>query len=335
MLSNDRPPSIWDTHGISGKRFCKSNGVFFSTSSASDQSLEFWYVRTYITACDEWKPNSSSGSEMPVRTRQPEIHSTLVREDSQRIMEQTKQRLQISDPHFDKYTTSATFACWKIRFKTEVCTCSHFPTEAMQWIKEVEMVESVDDLNSSCSVRGIRMPDFEVLDAKNLLQHWTEEQKSPKRGPLPSWKDRSLTSSTSTSGSLEPTVLSTIMPTYLQLFFEMMIFRNSIRNGTEFSCQWRKSHLMTSWKDCTNQRKRESEKLKTVLELYNMEIHQKKAEPDYHRLKTMLKRSIVQNLRIKNFWSQKRKLWEKRRGQESKGKTAWTKKSRRLLAVES
>ena len=45
---------------------------------------------------------------------------------------------------------------------------------------------------------------------------------------------------------------------------------------------------------------RESEKLKTVLELYNLEI-QKKAGPDYHRLKTMVKRSIEQNLRIKNF----------------------------------
>ena len=30
---------------------------------------------------------------------------------------------------------------------------------------------------------------------------------------------------------------------------------------------------------------RESEKLKTVLELYNMEIHQKKVGPHYHRLK--------------------------------------------------
>ena len=46
---------------------------------------------------------------------------------------------------------------------------------------------------------------------------------------------------------------------------------------------------------------RESEKLTTVLELYNMEIHQKKAGPDYHRLKTMVKRSIEQNLRMKNF----------------------------------
>ena len=48
-------------------------------------------------------------------------------------------------------------------------------------------------------------------------------------------------------------------------------------------------------------RLRESEKLKTLLELYNMEIHQKKVGPDYHRLKTMVKRSIEQNLRIKIF----------------------------------
>ena len=37
---------------------------------------------------------------------------------------------------------------------------------------------------------------------------------------------------------------------------------------------------------------REAQKLKTVLELYSMEIHQKRAGPDYRRLKTMVKRSI-------------------------------------------
>ena len=36
----------------------------------------------------------------------------------------------------------------------------------MLWIKEVEMVESVDDLRSSSSIRGISMPNFEVLDAR-------------------------------------------------------------------------------------------------------------------------------------------------------------------------
>ena len=46
---------------------------------------------------------------------------------------------------------------------------------------------------------------------------------------------------------------------------------------------------------------RESDKLKTVLELYDLETHQKKLGPDYQRLKTMVKRSIEQNLRNKNF----------------------------------
>ena len=97
--------------------------------------------------------------------RQPKIQSSSVEGDPSKNYGADQQRLQISDLHFDKFSTPATFACWKIRFKTS-STCSQFHTEAMLWIKEVEMVDSVDDLKSSCSVRGIRMPDFEVLDAK-------------------------------------------------------------------------------------------------------------------------------------------------------------------------
>ena len=48
---------------------------------------------------------------------------------------------------------------------------------------------------------------------------------------------------------------------------------------------------------------RASEKLKTVLELYDLETHQKKLGPDCHRLKTVVKRSIEQELRNKNFGS--------------------------------
>ena len=80
--------------------------------------------------------------------------------DSSKNYGADQQRLQILDLHFDKFPTPATFACWKIRFKTEVCTCSQFPTEAMQWIKEVELVDSVDDLRSSSSIRGISNAEF-------------------------------------------------------------------------------------------------------------------------------------------------------------------------------
>ena len=63
---------------------------------------------------------------------------------------------------------------------------------------------------------------------------------------------------------------------------------------------------------------RESEKLKTVLELYDLEIHQKKLGPDYHRFKTMVKRSIEQDIRSENFGARSGNYEKKRRGQESR-----------------
>ena len=77
-----------------------------------------------------------------------------------------QQRLQISDLHFDKFPTPATFACWKIMFKTEVCTFSQFATETMQWIKEVEFVESLDELRTPSFIRGNSNARFEKLDAR-------------------------------------------------------------------------------------------------------------------------------------------------------------------------
>ena len=41
LSRNDKPPDIWDTHGISGNVFCKSTGVFFITLSITIQSLDF------------------------------------------------------------------------------------------------------------------------------------------------------------------------------------------------------------------------------------------------------------------------------------------------------
>ena len=46
---------------------------------------------------------------------------------------------------------------------------------------------------------------------------------------------------------------------------------------------------------------RESAKLKTVVELSDLDTHQKKLGPDYHRLKAMVKRSIEQEIRNKDF----------------------------------
>ena len=233
--------------------------------------------------------------------------------DSSKNYGADQQRLQISDLHFDKFPSPATFACWKIRFKTKVCTCSQFPTEAMQWIKEVELVDSVDELRSSSSTRGISMPNFEVLDARiasalNKIIHNShfkrrvslEEQKAQKqdrflRGRQIAYLIYDHFRVTGTHDSVE---------NYTDLF--TIVLRND--DIQEFDSKWDGILLFMTkippddiLEGLYSLRMRASEKLKTVLELYDLEIHQKKLGPDYHRLKTMVKRSIEQDIRNKNF----------------------------------
>ena len=120
---------------VIGKHFCKSNSVFFSTLS------------------QESDPHVMSESKAPVQDQRcqsgPSARNSVIPSEGGFSKNYgADQRLQISDPHFDKFTTPATFACWKLRIKT-VCTCSQFPTEIVLWIKEVEMVETVNNLKSS------------------------------------------------------------------------------------------------------------------------------------------------------------------------------------------
>ena len=65
-----------------------------------------------------------------------------------------------------KFFDPQSFPVWKIRFKNQATTCSDFPSDAMLWIKEVEMVDSLDELKTSRSVCGKNFPNFEMLDAK-------------------------------------------------------------------------------------------------------------------------------------------------------------------------
>ena len=77
-----------------------------------------------------------------------------------------QRRQQKSELQFDKFPNPQSFFVWKFRFKSQATTCSDFPSEAMLWIKEVEMVDSLDELDTSRSVYGKDFPNFEMLDAK-------------------------------------------------------------------------------------------------------------------------------------------------------------------------
>ena len=314
---NEGPPIIWDTHGISGNVL--EIHMLPLQSAPYPQELNPWWA----TIEEPLHSSTVEKSERPEQNQdlrcqsRPSARDSVIFSggDSSKNYGADQQRLQISDLHFDKFPTPATFACWKIRFKTEVCTCSQFPTEAMQWIKEVELVDSVDESRSSSSTRGISMPNFEVLDARiasalNKIIHNSqfkrrislEEQKAQK-------EDRFLRSRQIAYliyDHFRVTGTHDCVENYTDLF--TIVLRND--DIQEFDSKW-DGILLSMTKIPPDEileglyklRIRESEKLKTVLELYDLETHQKKLGPDYHRLKTMVKRSIEQDIRNKNFGS--------------------------------
>ena len=139
----DGPPSIWDTHGISGNVFVNPAA---SSSAPYPQELNPW--SSHMSEPIHSSPAGKNENQTPVQDQRcqsgPSAKKSFIpgEGDSSKNYGADQQRLHISDLHFGKFSTPATFACWKIRVKTEVCTCSQFPTEAMLWIKEVEMVDS-------------------------------------------------------------------------------------------------------------------------------------------------------------------------------------------------
>ena len=177
MLSrNDKPPDIWNTNGISGN---VSVNPPASSSSPYPPGQAFNPWISNVT--EDKSPHVTSERQNPDTILDPRCQSGPSAGNSFDPKEgrcskdygADQQRLQISELHFDKFPNPATFACWKIRFKTEECTCSQFPTEARLWIKEVEVFESVDDLKSSRSIRGTPGPYFELLDAR-IASAWNK-----------------------------------------------------------------------------------------------------------------------------------------------------------------
>ena len=135
----DGPPNIWDTSGISGNVFAHPQA---SSSAPYPQELNSPWKKTME---EPLHMSTAEKSGRPERNQDLRCQSGPSAKDSvifsggdySKNYGADQQRLQISDLHFDKFPSPATFACWKIRFKTEVCTCSQFPTEALHWIKEV------------------------------------------------------------------------------------------------------------------------------------------------------------------------------------------------------
>ena len=118
---NNKPPDIWDTHGISGNVFANPPA---SSSSLYPGGFNPWISKV----TEDTSPHVTSERQNPDTALDPRCQSGPSARNSFDTEEgrfskdygADQQRLQISDLHFDKFPTPTTLACWKIRFKTEV-----------------------------------------------------------------------------------------------------------------------------------------------------------------------------------------------------------------------
>ena len=175
------------------------------------------------------------------------------------------QRLQISDLHFDKFPNPATFACWKIwgmyllyvlahNFLRKLCCGSKKWRWLIQWMNW--------DLRHLLVEFQCRILKYSM---RGLLQHWTKSSIIPSSKGESVWRNKKTQKGdrflrgrqiayliydhfrvTGTDDSVE---------NYTDLF--TIALRND--DIQEFDSKWdgillsmTQSHLMTSWKDCTN-----------------------------------------------------------------------------------
>ena len=158
----------------------------------------------------------------------------------------------------------------------------------MQWIKEVEMVDSVDDLESSSSIRGISMPNFEVLDARigsalNKIIHNSHFKRKVSLEEMKAQKEDRFLRGRQIAFLIYEYFRVTGANDSVENYADLLSICPRNDDIQEFDSKWDGILLpMTKippddiLEGLYKLRIRESEKLKTVLDLYDLEIHQKK-----------------------------------------------------------
>ena len=127
--------------------------AFFANPTASSSAPKPQELNPWSSNVSEQhtSPHAMSESQTPIQDQRCQSGLSArnsvvpIEGDCSKNYGADQQPLQISDLHFDKFPTPTMFACWKIRFKIEVCTCSQFRSDAMLWIKAVELVYSVEN----------------------------------------------------------------------------------------------------------------------------------------------------------------------------------------------
>ena len=193
----------------------------------------------------------------------------------------------------------STFTYWQTKFKTEVCSDSGHPAEAMPWSEGVEMANSVGDPKRAPSFFGRIYPNFETFDARisrirnSRKKVHLEEQTAQK-------EDRFLRCRQITFMIYEYFRVTGTHESILN-FSDLLSVTLRGDHVKGFDTRW--DEVLLSTQDAPsdsilesffNVRIRESDQLKTVLALYDQDVERKNMPQTFQRLKTMVEQFLIE-----------------------------------------
>ena len=176
----------------------------------------------------------------------------------------------------------------------------------------MEKVDSIKELKSS-RVCGKDFPNFEMLDAKivSALKKIIQNSQFKKKVSLEeqkAQKEDGFLRGRQTVFMIYDYFRGTDAHDTVSDYADVFSVTLHDDNVQEFDARWDEVLLSVSkipsddiLESLYKLRIRESAQLKTVLELYDMEIHQMISMSKYQKLETMVKRSKNQKLRLRNF----------------------------------
>ena len=184
----------------------------------------------------------------------------------------------------------------------------------------MEMVDSVEEMKSSRSGCRKDFPNFEMLDAKiaSPLNKINQNSQFKNKVSLEELKaqeeDRFLRGRQLAFMIYDHFRVIGARDTVLD-YADLFSVTLHDENIQDFDTRWDEALMSMSKNPSADILEslyklgiRESVQLKTVLELYDMEIHQKISMPNHQKLKTMVKRRKDQKLRLRNFDARHRRI---------------------------
>ena len=329
MLSRDRsmPFDTWNVSGTQGYVFWQSTSfVRLNTDTLSGNSSLYEsrchrFVSSagkYRATCRErWRTNWEArhqcrclreGRQPWILSYQRKFHSILwlYSKDCR-----YRSLSSITSPHLQRFHVG------RHDSKTQVSSCSEFSLGSYvmdqsswdgrfrRWIKilAISFGEGFPEFWSAGRQNCFR---FELDHSEFLL---VEEGQSggtegPKRGSVSSWKTDRFHDLRQLSCSWRSWY--SIKLCWFILCYSSWGIRYKIRRSSTVDV--RNSIRWYLGKSVRNEDTRVWSTQNTVLELYDMEIHQKIPMPNYKKLKTMVRRSIEQKRRLRNFYARNERI---------------------------